>query len=197
MANYTPNYQLHQWAPEDKFLRTDFNEDLNKIDTALGTISAETTYPKLLDVKLETDRQKWDVDVRHIDLAQYQKLVIYPHLKGNTDQWVSFHLNGLTSGYYGPGNDRSSCGDVPMLNDPNRQNFGVCEFTLLLELPRLFMIRLGITSNHDTAMPSLSGHRCPSLAPGTTHLDTMNFWFGSTSYHILAGSTVQIYGLRR
>lgn len=84
-----------------------------------------------------------------------------------------------------------------MLNDPNRQNFGVCEFTLLLELPKLYMVRLGITSNHDTAMPGLSGHRCPSLAPGTTHLDTMNFWFGSTSYHILAGSTVQIYGLRR
>ena len=42
MANYTPNYQLHQWAPEDKFLRTDFNEDLNKIDTALGDSAAKT-----------------------------------------------------------------------------------------------------------------------------------------------------------
>ena len=41
MANYTPNYQLHQWAPEDKFLRTDFNEDLNKIDAALGAVSIE------------------------------------------------------------------------------------------------------------------------------------------------------------
>ena len=39
MANYTPNYQLHQWAPEDKFLRTDFNEDLNKIDTALDKLA--------------------------------------------------------------------------------------------------------------------------------------------------------------
>ena len=43
MANYTPNYQLHQWAPEDKFLRTDFNEDLNKIDTALGKHEQLTT----------------------------------------------------------------------------------------------------------------------------------------------------------
>ena len=42
MANYTPNYQLHQWAPEDKFLRTDFNEDLNKIDTALGDSATKT-----------------------------------------------------------------------------------------------------------------------------------------------------------
>ena len=41
MANYTPNYQLHQWEPEDKFLRTDFNADLSKIDTALGEGAAK------------------------------------------------------------------------------------------------------------------------------------------------------------
>ena len=35
MANYTQNYQLHQWVPEDNFLRTDFNEDFQKIDTAI------------------------------------------------------------------------------------------------------------------------------------------------------------------
>lgn len=35
MATYTPYYGLHQWVPEDNFLRTDFNEDLLKIDTAL------------------------------------------------------------------------------------------------------------------------------------------------------------------
>lgn len=39
MANYTPNYQLHQWEPEDKFLRTDFNQDLSKIDTALDGLA--------------------------------------------------------------------------------------------------------------------------------------------------------------
>ena len=36
MASYTTNYQLHQWVPEDDFLRTDFNEDFAKIDAALG-----------------------------------------------------------------------------------------------------------------------------------------------------------------
>jgi len=35
MASYTPNYQLHQWEPQDPFLRTDFNADLSKIDTTL------------------------------------------------------------------------------------------------------------------------------------------------------------------
>ena len=36
MATYTENYQLHQWVPEDDFLRTDFNTDFQKIDTALA-----------------------------------------------------------------------------------------------------------------------------------------------------------------
>ena len=42
MATFTSNYGLHQWAPEDNFLRTDFNEDLKKIDEALEKIAAET-----------------------------------------------------------------------------------------------------------------------------------------------------------
>ena len=38
VATYTSNYGLHQWAPEDNFLRTDFNEDLEKIDEALTNL---------------------------------------------------------------------------------------------------------------------------------------------------------------
>ena len=36
MATYTANYGLHQWVVEDNFQRTDFNEDLQKIDGVLG-----------------------------------------------------------------------------------------------------------------------------------------------------------------
>ena len=39
MATYTENYQLHQWVPEDDFLRTDFNTDFQKIDAALAALS--------------------------------------------------------------------------------------------------------------------------------------------------------------
>ena len=35
MANYTEYYHLHQWEPEDSFLRTDFNEDFRRIAAAL------------------------------------------------------------------------------------------------------------------------------------------------------------------
>ena len=39
MANYTQHYHLHQWEPEDSFLRTDFNGDLSAIDAALLGLS--------------------------------------------------------------------------------------------------------------------------------------------------------------
>ena len=39
MANYTPNYGLHQWEPGDDFLRTDFNEDFAKLDAAIKQVA--------------------------------------------------------------------------------------------------------------------------------------------------------------
>ena len=37
-SNHTTNYQLCQWEATDKVLRTDFNEDNQKIDAALAAI---------------------------------------------------------------------------------------------------------------------------------------------------------------
>jgi len=39
-SSYTPNYNLNQWEPDDRVLRTDFNADNLKIDAALGALSA-------------------------------------------------------------------------------------------------------------------------------------------------------------
>ena len=38
MAKYTEHYRLHQWEPEDSFLRMDFNEDFAKIDSAIACL---------------------------------------------------------------------------------------------------------------------------------------------------------------
>ena len=57
MATYTTNYQLHQWEPEDPFLRTDFNTDLLKLDEGLtrqAEVSACLGY-EALQSRLLTD----------------------------------------------------------------------------------------------------------------------------------------------
>lgn len=194
----TTNYQLNQWAKSDRVMMDDFNADNAKIDAALKgqaeALAAETAarkaadcYVKLMDLTLTENTQKWDIDMSGIDLTQYQKLVIYPRLGGNNDQWVYLHINETSA----------ECGNVPMMNDPTRQNFGVCEYTLLIELPNLYLLQMGVTTTSTTVSPGLSGRRCPSLESGVTHLDTLNLWFNNTSYYILAGSTVQIYGVKR
>ena len=43
-SNYTTNYELPLWEPQDSFLRTEFNDANQKIDTALAAASAERIY---------------------------------------------------------------------------------------------------------------------------------------------------------
>ena len=40
-SNYTKNYQLNQWEPEDKVVRTDFNADNAKIDAAIAALAGQ------------------------------------------------------------------------------------------------------------------------------------------------------------
>ncbi len=40
-TSQTPNYGLHQWAGEDQFKRTDFNEDNAKLDAALHGLRSD------------------------------------------------------------------------------------------------------------------------------------------------------------
>ena len=56
MASYTQHYQLHQWEPSDDFLRSDFNDDFKKIDTAIHDTEDE----------LRTD---FDGEVSRLDTA--------------------------------------------------------------------------------------------------------------------------------
>ena len=198
--NYTQNYQLNQWDATDRVLRTDFNSDNQKIDAALKNAAdavaaealsraTEDVYVKLLDLTLEEDTQKWNIDMSDIDLTKYQKLVLYPHLKGNTNQWVDLHING-TDGKYAR---------IPLINDSTRQNFGAVEITLTPELPRIFIYQIGVTSvyQEENTKPSFNSYLNFILGSGVTHLDTLNLWFDMPTYFIQPGSTIQIYGIQR
>lgn len=62
MASYTQHYQLHQWEPSDDFLRSDFNDDFKKIDTAIKTTeqTLQTNFNgevSRLDTALSTAQQ--------------------------------------------------------------------------------------------------------------------------------------------
>ena len=53
-SNYTTNYQLNQWEAGDQVLRTEFNRDNQKIDTALKGLAEKGTALEEKDSLLET-----------------------------------------------------------------------------------------------------------------------------------------------
>ena len=93
MPNKTTNFALNQWAPEDDFLRTDFNEDNAKIESALtelnaqisgvgyvfGSYTGNSTYP------------------RTITLGFQPKIVLLFSREGKT------YFNGIFGGLLGAG----------------------------------------------------------------------------------------------
>ena len=118
MANYTPNYQLHQWEPEDPFLRTDFNEDLQKIDTALNglagdlaqkaaqsdldevrALATQSRFTKLKEFSFPSQTTKIQIDLSDIDWSQWDKI----HLDGiptNGSQMLVYFNTVGTSKFY-------------------------------------------------------------------------------------------------
>lgn len=53
-TNHTENYQLNLWEPEDAFLRTEFNENTEKIDAALkAEADARTALGKTVAAKAD------------------------------------------------------------------------------------------------------------------------------------------------
>ena len=181
----TTNYQLNQWAKSDRVMMDDFNADNAKIDAALKAAAEASPYVKLLSVTLDTQCSHWSIDVSGIDLRNYRKLEIYPRLKGDTDQWPTLYTNNA-----------NSMGDVPLNNDPSRQNFGFMYFTLYLEMPRIYPFRDGQRVNTTNQQkPYRDDFVHPALANGVYHLNTLNFRF-SQDYHLLPGSQVTIYGMK-
>ena len=80
MATYTPNYGLHQWVAEDDFLRTDFNEDFNKIESALTGLEADKV--EIVTGKYQGNEQA----TRTIKLGFRAKVVLVVSYSGlNTD----------------------------------------------------------------------------------------------------------------
>ena len=83
MATYTSNYQLHQWVPEDDFLRSDFNEDFQKIDAGIAAALAAAGEKTEIVAGSYTGN---DAAGRTIDLGFQPKAVFFEHSRGVRDQ---------------------------------------------------------------------------------------------------------------
>ena len=91
-TNYTANYKLCQWEPEDNFLREEFNQDNAKIDAALKGLentkaNSSTTNSRLtaLENRVEVIVGSYTGDgtaTRTINLGFTPKAVLLEHSSG-------------------------------------------------------------------------------------------------------------------
>ena len=106
MANYTEHYQLHQWEPEDPFLRTDFNEDLQKIDVAIaGQGDCKIVYGTYIGTGGYGPDSPCVLDFAE-SLGQAPSLLIVRSSVGVSKQIIA--LKGMESTYVSPNNTYSN-----------------------------------------------------------------------------------------
>ena len=106
-SNYTTNYELPLWEPQDSFLRTEFNEAHQKIDDAL----AENLH--LFPVHhavLGEDVAEWEIPLSGQDFSDTLTLYLYGTV-GIDDSVdcdrIYLRVNGAASGYMGTNNSQS------------------------------------------------------------------------------------------
>ena len=83
----TQNYQLNQYEPQDNFLRTDFNADNQKIDTAL----------KALGDKTDTKADQTALD--QTNNAVFMATVVSGHYEGDYQSGVSPYYRVVELGF--------------------------------------------------------------------------------------------------
>ena len=98
--NQTSNYQLSQWDPEDRILRTDFNSDNAKVDAALkgnaDAISSEASARSSAVTRLENkiaQRGNCKVEI-HSYTGDGQNGSAYPCSQTFSKEPVAFFVTG-------------------------------------------------------------------------------------------------------
>lgn len=117
MAAYTTNYGLHQWVPEDDFLRTDFNTDFQKIDAAIKGVETGTNTALALkadkteltqacgalnEAKCEALTGSYTgngASARIIDLGCTPKAVLINSFLGTPERPSNYLINILENGF--------------------------------------------------------------------------------------------------
>ena len=80
-SNQTEHYQLPLWQPQDDFLRTEFNESHQLLDTALyrqaETLAALRTHVPLMDTVSGEQASQISASLEEIDLAEWHELEVH------------------------------------------------------------------------------------------------------------------------
>ena len=102
-TNQTTNYQLNQWEPADQVLRTDFNADNAKLDTALKSLSDQVIQKadqSALNTLISSVNQKADASTVS-SLSSLLNSEISQRQEADSSLQTALTLKGNCQIYYG------------------------------------------------------------------------------------------------
>ena len=98
-SNQTTNYGLHLWEPEDDFLRSEFNENNETIDTALGELAGRPTFLPLLEQTTSADAAMVSISLAGVTVTDYRQLILEYSQEADAGAYLYLRVNGVTEGY--------------------------------------------------------------------------------------------------
>ncbi len=192
MAN-TPNLGLHQWQPDDSFLREDFNTDFGKIDTAVGTL--QTTMPRVFLRQYTTTAaaQTVSLSLTGIDWASYWQVIIYITGTGTTTiaGYLRFNKKS-TVGNYHYGSIGSNSVDANLFG-----GFSVGRDSTRITLECASNVVSGTMQMIGENFGFMHGYVYPSAVASLDALTEMNLTPYDSQVSLPAGTKFTIYGVRK
>ena len=199
----TTNYQLPEWEKTDRIQMKDFNDMTATLDAALkanaDAIAAETTarvagdaLVKLVDLTLQEETQKWDIDLSGIDLRSFSKLIIRPALActDNVDYRLRFGSGEGTIFRHYVNREFANYDYAAGLGPTGRE---YAEVELCPGDGCYYITARKLTSTGETVTV------CTTNASnfGETGPNSLSLYKTSSAQYFTAGSSVTLYGVKR
>ena len=199
----TTNYQLPEWEKTDRVQMKDFNDMTATLDTALkanaDAIAAETTarvagdaLVKLVDLTLQEETQKWDIDLSGIDLRSFSKLIIRPALActDNVDYRLRFGSGEGTIFRHYVNREFANYDYAAGLGPTGRE---YAEVELCPGDGCYYITARKLTSTGETVTV------CTTNASnfGETGPNSLSLYKTSSAQYFTAGSSVTLYGVKK
>lgn len=199
----TTNYQLPEWEKTDRIQMKDFNDMTATLDAALkanaDAIAAETTarvagdaLVKLVDLTLQEETQKWDIDLSGIDLRSFSKLIIRPALActDNVDYRLRFGSGEGTIFRHYVNREFANYDYAAGLGPAGRE---YAEVELCPGDGCYYITARKLTSTGETVTV------CTTNASnfGETGPNSLSLYKTSSAQYFTAGSSVTLYGVKK
>ena len=199
----TSNYQLPKWEKTDRIQMKDFNDMTATLDAALkanaDAIAAETTarvagdaLVKLVDLTLQEETQKWDIDLSGIDLRSFSKLIIRPALActDNVDYRLRFGSGEGTIFRHYVNREFANYDYAAGLGPTGRE---YAEVELCPGDGCYYITARKLTSTGETVTV------CTTNASnfGETGPNSLSLYKTSSAQYFTAGSSVTLYGVKK